>query len=684
MSEEEIKTLKLSALLKHFSQNKRVDRKFCFILGSGASKQSGIPTGGELVLRWLEELKTLHGQSDVDKWLKENSIDINNPAPHYSKIYAKRFELDRKEGYYELEQMIVGKEPSCGYSVLAQVLAAAQHDIVISVNFDSLMEDAMFIYTKKRPLVCGHELLVEFVKPSQTRPLIAKIHRDILLAPKSNPDETCELEKGWERVLSDIFKTYTPIVIGYGGNDGSLMGFLEKISNIEGGIFWCYRDEDKIPDGRIQTLVKRQKGFFVPIEGFDEMMVQLNSCLGYQLLYDEITSIAKNRADSYRKQFENIQKSDLSVETSKALDKTIRTSKQDWWTVELKASKEKNPELRDKIYLEGLKLYPFNSDLLGSYATFLHGTRKEFDNAEKYYKKTLEIDPNSAIYNGNYAVFLKDVREDYDNAEKYFKKALELDPNHAVHIGNYAFFLKEIRKDYNNAEKYYKKSLELNPNNSVHSGNYAFFLKDVLKDYDNAEKYHKKALELDPNNANNYNIYAIFLKEIRKDYDNAEKYFKKSLELDPNNAVNNGNYAIFLEDIHGDYANAEKYYIKAIELNPNDANNMGNYAKLFIEIVNIDKAEEYINKAFDLNPTNKNLFVELWFYRFAIFPNQYKDAYDKILELIQSGARSLNWNLKKVIEVAEKRGHKQVDVLKKLDRIITEDAPISILDEKEK
>ncbi len=68
------KILKLSTFLHHFASDERQDRKFCFIIGAGASKESGIPTGAELVKVWTEEIKKLHGDEDTEKWMADNSI----------------------------------------------------------------------------------------------------------------------------------------------------------------------------------------------------------------------------------------------------------------------------------------------------------------------------------------------------------------------------------------------------------------------------------------------------------------------------------------------------------------------------------------------------------------------------------------------------------------------------------
>jgi len=90
-----------------------------------------------------------------------------------------------------------------------------------ATNFDSLTEDALFIYTQRKPLVIGHEVLANFIKPFGDRPIIVKIHRDFLLSPKSKLSETKEIETDFKKNLASVFKYYTPLVIGYGGNDGS-------------------------------------------------------------------------------------------------------------------------------------------------------------------------------------------------------------------------------------------------------------------------------------------------------------------------------------------------------------------------------------------------------------------------------------------------------------------------------
>ena len=176
-----MKKLDLKTFLYHFCETIREDKKFCFILGAGASKQSGIPTGAELVEKWFKELQDMYTSKELDKWIEDKKIEKDFLAKDYSKIYDKRFEINPKAGYAFIEKIMEGKEPSCGYSVLAQILEQKNHKIIITTNFDSLTEDALFIYTKKKPIVIGHESLANFINPLGNRPVVVKIHRDLFL-----------------------------------------------------------------------------------------------------------------------------------------------------------------------------------------------------------------------------------------------------------------------------------------------------------------------------------------------------------------------------------------------------------------------------------------------------------------------------------------------------------------------
>jgi tetratricopeptide (TPR) repeat protein len=442
------------------------DRPFCWILGSGASFQSEIPTGKDLALQWLNELHTAEDFENrpIEEWATEKNLKIKNfnlsrAASFYPLIYRRRFK-DAEEGYAFLEKTVDHAEPSFGYSVLAQIMATTPHKVAITTNFDNLIADALSIYIRTFSLVAGHELLTDFIRPDKLRrPLIAKIHRDLLLDPLSEPHEIAKLRKGWSAALTKIFKRFTPVVIGYGGNNGSLMGYLKKLEPIEGGLFWCFREGNEI-DPAIEEVVEHHRGDFVPIAGFDQVMLLLQVTLQrFPPLLQLLQNVQHKRVVSYRKQFVALiveftqpAASEVAVKSREPLRKAAEiavermTTEKSWWAWDLKANAENNPDNAEAIYRDGLKEFPASVELTHDFASFMQDVRKNYDEAEELYKKALELDPNNVSNTVNFAWFMQDVRKNYDKAEELYKKALELDPNNSVVTANFALLMRLKRR----------------------------------------------------------------------------------------------------------------------------------------------------------------------------------------------------------------------------------------------
>jgi tetratricopeptide (TPR) repeat protein len=307
-----------TGLLDYFQEvDATADRRFSFILGAGASFQSGIPVAGQLVDAWLRELHTREDlqRTAITDWASEHTLGIPGFAfaravEWYPQVFARRFARRPDEGYAYLERIMHGKDPSFGYSVLAQLLAQTRHRVVITTNFDNLVADALAIYTDQLPLVCGHESLAGFVRANPRRPLVVKIHRDLLLAPKNLSEEIAALSADFAGVLREILRSTTPIVLGYGGNDGSLMGFLRDAlepGDIPGGIYWCYLERGGPPGPAVQEVVARHPGALVPIAGFDEFMAELSHRRGLPRMDQTIERRARDRAQRYRESFEALQ-----------------------------------------------------------------------------------------------------------------------------------------------------------------------------------------------------------------------------------------------------------------------------------------------------------------------------------------------------------------------------------------
>ena len=656
----EVKSIGVQEFVRRFKRLiKDNDAKFCFFLGAGCSVSSGIPTAGTLVDNvWLPKLKELEigDQENFSEWLKRRFSEYKkeNAAQLYGEVIENLF-LTPKERQREIERLVAKKDPGFGYAVLAQLMAekCGEHcNIILTTNFDDMVADALYLYTNKKPIVIFHESLAGFVKISDTRPLVIKLHGDSKLSPHNTKTETKELDEKVKKVIKNLLSETGLIFIGYGGSDKSIINILKEVPDDEGSFQWgIYWIGQSMPNNEMGEFLKNRSAVWVNHRDFDELMLLIKEEFGLKPPSNErFEKLFKVYFDTFQKLNTKINSKPDSGE-KKILKKAVeRTSKEfkSWWSVKLEAAKYKNtdPDKAEQIYQKGISQFPDSHELIGNYAIFLKNIRKDYDKAEEVFKKALKIEPENANNLRNYAIFLSDIRKDYDKAEEVFKKALEIEPGNVYSLINYATFLKNIRKDYDKAEELFRKALEIEPKNVKSIINYAMFQKNMRKDYDKAEKLYRKALEVEPENAAILASYALFLKEARKDYDKAEELFRKALEIKPENANTLGNYAGFLLG-RGDKENGFNLLKKAIPL-----------AK------------------------NQSLLLECWFYCYTHIgdENSRNKSLCKIKNLIKSGIRSPGWNLEENVKTAIKNGHPEPEFLEKLSRVISDEIEEKELD----
>jgi tetratricopeptide (TPR) repeat protein len=448
--------------------------RFGFILGADASISSGIPSAYKLATRWYNELKEDIGEDALKNWSDSiEDFNMDNISAFFTQIFKKRFESNYTIGYEQLKEYMNSAQPSIGYSFLTQILNKSFNKFVITTSFDKMLEDAFFEIGDTKPLVLGYDILNKYINTlSPMQPTIIKVHKDFLFSPL---DTEKKMDKKLKKSLKPVLRNNSMIVLGYDGNDESLMTYLKQRKNRK-PIYWCYIKEREISDNIKELLTKDD--FLIQITSFDKFMLLVSDKLGFESLehkepHHQIKDTTSN-TKNYTRKLEKLAYEPLSTKEQKAIQKLLPS----WWSYQLSINNEDNIEKKDKMYNEGLRAYPQSHKLMGNYANFLCDVRKKYEKAEKYYLKALELNPLSANVNGNYANFLKNIHKEYDKASEYYQKALELNPNHANNNGNYAIYLHTVAKDYKKAEKYYKKALSLDSHHINNVKNYELFLLD--------------------------------------------------------------------------------------------------------------------------------------------------------------------------------------------------------------
>ena len=467
--------------------------RFCFILGSGASVSSGIPMGGELERKWMMEIEEDIGLAEVsaiaeklqkgkylendfkeieEVWQETKGLGTPLPSKYYFDIYKLRFFPNHRNGYHYLEKLIADAKPSFGYHPLVLMLTdKGRNNLVITTNFDSLVEDALFMYTTSKPLVINHELLADYAgDPNISRPIIAKVHRGIFFDPFNMPEETDSLKEKWQNVLATVFQSYTPIVIGYGGGDNSLMEFLaDENVKMKNGIYWCYMEEYGLPNEKIQSLVQQKNGFLVRTAGFDAVMYVIGNALFPDNVEPHETGKylevrMKMQTENYEKEYKKL----TEREGKNNIMGTKRSSNQS--EDELREEIEKT---MDRLTLSEKERLIANQMTAWDY--WRQGNRyyrsKDYGSAVESYSNAIDMQSDIAIFYNNRGTAYADMGEN-EKALSDFNKAIELKPDYAEAFSNRGYTYDNMSK-YERALSDYSKAIELKPdyaNPYRHSG----------------------------------------------------------------------------------------------------------------------------------------------------------------------------------------------------------------------
>ena len=440
-------------------------RRYCFILGAGASKASGIKTGAEMAKIWLAEMEVLD-EKTTKKWKEKKGINENNAGSNYSKIYKRRFRLDPTSGFIRLQQEMKAAIPSPGYYHLAKILSRTRNNLVITTNFDSLTEDSLFIFGEEKALVITHESLAKYIDVLADRPIIIKLHRDVLFHPKNNEKDTKTLPDGLKEGLKKVLEIYVPIVIGYGGNDGSLMNFLESVANKDKNIYWCCQNmpskeqpEEK-SEKRIRKLLKRYNGFFILVDNFDDTMQILGNALGFGFSEKIVQKAIGKRAAKLINQYRELTAARRRALTKEEKEQSISNTGEMTLkyledstelkiaSLEMQIKKEPNTNIAKNYYYLGIE----------------YSWKGKYDDAIEKINEAIGLDPNNAEYH-YFCGINKNLKKKYDEAIDDLSKAIKLDPDNALYYyrlcKNYSW-----KNDFGKAIENLSKAIELDPDNA--------------------------------------------------------------------------------------------------------------------------------------------------------------------------------------------------------------------------
>lgn len=259
-------------------ENKSV---FAVLLGSGLSRSAEIPTGWEITLDLVRRVAKAQGipeQSDWAKWYREKA----GQEPNYSALleeiasspderrailhrYIEPDEHDREEGR---------KTPTKAHHAIAQLVRTGHVRVIITTNFDRLMENALREQGIEPTVVASADALAGAEPLTHSRCYLLKLHGDYKDARILNTDqELTTYPDCYNGLLDRIFDEHGLIICGWSGEwDHALRAAFLRSPNRRYPVYWAARG---MLGAGAQELATHRAAKIVPITGADEFFQTL-------------------------------------------------------------------------------------------------------------------------------------------------------------------------------------------------------------------------------------------------------------------------------------------------------------------------------------------------------------------------------------------------------------------------
>ena len=262
---------------------------YAFLLGAGMSAGAGIPLGGTIVRmlrqRLIEELQHDISPEAGESLFKELGW-FQDPETEYAEALQRAFSSDHERQRF-FRELIAGKMPTLAHYYLASIIASGHCNLVLTTNFDDLLEKALASLHLDEVNVIAHATETEFVSTNPELVTVVKLHGHYTFPQLSNlADETQRLQRQLRKYFEFLLRDHGLIVAGYAGNDRSIMDPITRSlrdRTLPRGVVWCVRrNEASTPASYLQELERLGTGNvrFLRIQDVDEFYRDLHTRLG--------------------------------------------------------------------------------------------------------------------------------------------------------------------------------------------------------------------------------------------------------------------------------------------------------------------------------------------------------------------------------------------------------------------
>jgi hypothetical protein len=247
---------------------------YALLLGSGVSRDAGVPTGAEVYWLAVGDLYRVENQteetSDEDAlrtWLAVQERELLG----YSEI-LELIAPDAATRRDYLAKHFEGIEPGETHERLADLAARGIVRVFVTTNFDRLLERALQARGVEPIVVTSDTDLDVAPGREHSRCYVLKPHGDYLQQTiRNTPAELAALSPAITAELEEVFSRYGLVVLGYAGGDEAIATAMRSRRS-RYGVYWVVRADPAEP---ARTLIEQLDARVIRRAGAAEFLADL-------------------------------------------------------------------------------------------------------------------------------------------------------------------------------------------------------------------------------------------------------------------------------------------------------------------------------------------------------------------------------------------------------------------------
>ena len=248
---------------------------YALLIGSGLSRAAEIPTGWEITVDLIRRVAMAQGeeeQPDWVSWYREKA----GKEPDYSELVGE-LGLSREERRSILHSYIEPSDedreegrklPTAAHYAIADLVQSGYVRVVITTNFDRLLESALRERGIEPTVVASPDMLKGAEPLIHSDCFLFKLHGDYKDARILNTEsELSKYPRKYDLLLDRIFDEHGLVVCGWSGEwDHGLHAAIMRSPSRRYSMFWASRGE---PGELAKELISHRDGVTAPITDAD-------------------------------------------------------------------------------------------------------------------------------------------------------------------------------------------------------------------------------------------------------------------------------------------------------------------------------------------------------------------------------------------------------------------------------